>query len=225
MADLLHGGHGCGNGVMVDLGQGWKTLYCHMQKGSIAVRPGQAIRMGDILGKVGQSGAAAFPHLHISVLHDGKIIDPFTGRDQTAGCGRDVHQGLWDPALKLSYEPVILYAAGFHGGVPDFEALKIDAAAPRTVDRHADALTYWTALYGVQAGDRVQMTVTDPDGTVFAAREIVQETDKARQFYYIGRSTKGGIPPGAYKAGTTWMRAAPDGKGLMRSIERAVIVQ
>ena len=38
--DALQGKE-CGNGVVIDHGQGWETQYCHMRRGSIRVRQGQ----------------------------------------------------------------------------------------------------------------------------------------------------------------------------------------
>ncbi|UYV37979.1 M23 family metallopeptidase [Rhodobacteraceae bacterium D3-12] len=57
----------CGNGLVIDHGNGWHTQYCHLRKGSLAVRTGQQVTPGTPLGLVGQSGFAEFPHLHFSV--------------------------------------------------------------------------------------------------------------------------------------------------------------
>ena len=222
LADLLKDGHGCGNGVLLDHGQGWQTLYCHMKKNSVTARPGRPVQIGDMLGLAGQSGAAEFPHLHLSVLHEGKIVDPFTGRNAGAGCDEGTKKSLWAADAAPPYEPVVLYAAGFHGGIPDFEAIKIDSSSPRAVDPHAKALTFWTAFYGVQAGDRIHMTITAPDGNPFAEHDIVQEKDKARQFYYIGRPSKAGLKPGIYKGIANLARTGKP--PVSRSIERTVAV-
>ncbi len=32
-----------GNGVLLDYGDGWRTQYCHMRRGSISVKTGQQI--------------------------------------------------------------------------------------------------------------------------------------------------------------------------------------
>jgi len=44
-------GRECGNGVRIVHGGGWKTQYCHLRKGSVAVKN------GDMLGLVGLSGS------------------------------------------------------------------------------------------------------------------------------------------------------------------------
>jgi hypothetical protein len=41
----------CGNGVRIDHGEGWITQYCHMRKGSIAVKKGDEVKLGAKLGE------------------------------------------------------------------------------------------------------------------------------------------------------------------------------
>ena len=53
----------CGNGVLVDHGGGWQSLYCHLRRGSIVVRPGQTVKTDDPLGRVGLSGETEYPRL------------------------------------------------------------------------------------------------------------------------------------------------------------------
>lgn len=68
------GGHGYGRYVVIDHGYGYKTLYAHMSKK--AVKPGQKVKRGDIIGYVGNSGASTAPHLHYEVIKDGSKINP-----------------------------------------------------------------------------------------------------------------------------------------------------
>jgi len=63
-----------GNTVMIDHGNGWSTLYAHMD--SLAVEPGEVLAAGSVLGTVGQTGVATGPHLHVEVRHEGERLDP-----------------------------------------------------------------------------------------------------------------------------------------------------
>ena len=63
-----------GNAVLIDHGYGIGTRFGHMSR--IAVRPGQQIRRGDILGYVGATGRATSPHLHYEILLNGQPINP-----------------------------------------------------------------------------------------------------------------------------------------------------
>ncbi len=72
-------GKDCGNGVLILHPGGWDTQYCHMRKGSIAVKKDDRVAAGQPLGLVGLSGATIFPHLHLTVRKDKEIVDPFVG--------------------------------------------------------------------------------------------------------------------------------------------------
>ncbi len=63
-----------GNSVYVDHGDGLVSMYFHLS--SIAVKQGDEIKRGQTLGKVGSTGRATGPHLHIGLRWQGKRIDP-----------------------------------------------------------------------------------------------------------------------------------------------------
>ncbi len=65
---------GYGNYVEVDHGNGIITRYAHLQ--GIAVKAGQAIVLGTVIGTVGMSGGAAAPHLHYEIIKDGDPVNP-----------------------------------------------------------------------------------------------------------------------------------------------------
>ncbi len=65
---------GYGNHVVINHGFGYQTLYGHMTKW--AVRQGQKIKRGDLIGYVGSTGLSTSPHLHYEVIKDGNKIDP-----------------------------------------------------------------------------------------------------------------------------------------------------
>lgn len=65
---------GYGKTVEIDHGFGYKTRYAHA--GSIAVKRGQMVERGDLLGEVGKTGLATAPHLHYEVLIDGRQVNP-----------------------------------------------------------------------------------------------------------------------------------------------------
>ncbi|MEW6432054.1 MAG: M23 family metallopeptidase [Myxococcota bacterium] len=57
-----------GNYVVVDHGQGEYSLYGHLKRGSLRVRPGDTVRAGDRLARVGSSGLSTEPHLHFQLM-------------------------------------------------------------------------------------------------------------------------------------------------------------
>jgi Peptidase family M23 len=56
-----------GNCVILDLGGQHYALYAHLQPGSIKVRRGDHVKLGQVLGLVGDSGNSIVPHLHFQV--------------------------------------------------------------------------------------------------------------------------------------------------------------
>jgi len=65
---------GYGNAVIIDHGGGVQTLYGH--NSSLDVQPGQRVRAGEVIAKVGSTGDSTGPHLHFEVELDGKKVDP-----------------------------------------------------------------------------------------------------------------------------------------------------
>jgi len=56
-----------GNDVVLDLGEGRYAFYAHLQAGSLRVKPGDTVRRGQVLGRLGNSGNSDAPHLHFHV--------------------------------------------------------------------------------------------------------------------------------------------------------------
>jgi murein DD-endopeptidase MepM/ murein hydrolase activator NlpD len=63
-----------GNMIFIDHGQGIISLYAHMS--NIAVKTGDKIKQGDVIGNVGQTGRATGPHLHFAIISNQVLIDP-----------------------------------------------------------------------------------------------------------------------------------------------------
>jgi Peptidase family M23 len=64
-----------GNAILIDHGRGLQTLYGHLS--SFAVKPGDHVTRGQIIGQTGETGLAGGDHLHFSILLDGVFVNPF----------------------------------------------------------------------------------------------------------------------------------------------------
>ncbi|NES13949.1 MULTISPECIES: M23 family metallopeptidase [Micromonospora] len=65
-----------GNHVVLDLADGGPYLVvAHLRQGTVAVRPGETVVVGQALGRCGNSGNSTQPHVHLQVMDD---ADPFT---------------------------------------------------------------------------------------------------------------------------------------------------
>ncbi|WP_210413085.1 M23 family metallopeptidase [Leptospira semungkisensis] len=65
---------GYGNSVIIDHGNGYRTMYAHCAK--ITVEEGTKVKPGTVIGAVGRTGSATGSHLHFEVFYNGKRINP-----------------------------------------------------------------------------------------------------------------------------------------------------
>ncbi|MEP6690735.1 MAG: M23 family metallopeptidase [Gemmatimonadaceae bacterium] len=63
-----------GNTLLIDHGQGVHSAYFHLD--TVLVKPGDVIRAGQRIGRVGSTGLATGPHLHFAVYLHGRDVDP-----------------------------------------------------------------------------------------------------------------------------------------------------
>ncbi len=63
-----------GNNLVLDIGDGFYVNYAHMQPGSVRFAPGDRVRRGDVIGKVGNSGNSVAPHLHVHVMNGPEFL-------------------------------------------------------------------------------------------------------------------------------------------------------
>lgn len=78
---------GFGNYVKLNHGGGLGTGYGHMSR--IAVRPGQRVARGQVIGYIGSTGLSTGPHLHYELYRNGVAVNPasanFVTRAQLEG--------------------------------------------------------------------------------------------------------------------------------------------
>ncbi|MFC4671294.1 M23 family metallopeptidase [Seohaeicola nanhaiensis] len=200
-------GRECGNGVLIRHADGWETQYCHMKLGSITVSPGDHVAQGAVLGQVGLSGMTEFPHLHLSVRHNGTAVDPFD-RDATESCAEgDAH--IWQ--VEPSYAPGGLVDAGFAAGLPTYDDIRAGTAAATGLGTDAAGLVIFGLGYGLQQGDVLTLTISGPEGEVIRT-PITLDKDQAQAYRAAGKKRPaGGWPAGRYLGTVTLTR---DGTSL-----------
>ena len=186
-------GKECGNGLVIDHGQGWVTQYCHLRQGSLAVRSGQSVAVGDTLGLIGQSGLAEFPHVHLAVRQDDTRVDPFAPDANTCGA---TGKTLWN--TPIPYDPGGLLDAGFSPAVPDFDLIRAGlSTAP--LPASAPGLVLWAYAFGTRAGDEMTFRITGPEGALLSETATLEKT-QAQMFRAMGkRLTLPNWPPGTYQ--------------------------
>lgn len=187
----------CGNGVVIEHRDGWQTQYCHMAKGSVRVKPGEPVASGQPIGQIGVSGNTQFPHLHFTVRHNGKVIDPFAHEPQTGVCGSG--GSLWRAAGPgFAYQARALLNAGFAAEPVTTEKIE-SGALSRSPDRDAPALVAFVRVIGLQQGDVQRLTVTAPDRTMLAESTLAPlDRAKAQTLMFTGKRR----PPDGWAAGS-----------------------
>jgi hypothetical protein len=209
VADALQGrpdspdvaGVECGNGVLLDHGDGWETQYCHMAEGSVAVAEGDTVEAGAVLGRIGYSGNAQFPHLHLTLRRNGEAIDPFA--PEAAACGDLPADTLWaDP---IPFPEGGLTDAGFSTAVPDYADVTAGTADRATSAR--EPLVLFGLLFGGREGDEVRLRIEGPAGADVLDHAETLERTQALLFRAAGlRAPDGGWPPGTYEGTATLLR-------------------
>lgn len=63
-----------GRVVIIDHGQGYRTLYAHNRKNKVSA--GERVKQGQVIATVGASGNASGPHVHFELLRDGRPVNP-----------------------------------------------------------------------------------------------------------------------------------------------------
>ncbi|MFT7594131.1 MAG: hypothetical protein ACI8R4_001449 [Paracoccaceae bacterium] len=214
-------GRECGNGVVLLHDDGWETMYCHMKQGSVLVSKGDQVAAGAVLGQVGLSGKTQFPHLHLTVYHNGRVVDPFDlsnvetcNSDATSQTMSDVWQTV------PGYHPGGMINAGFTPDIPDYGDVQAGTAAQATLPTDAPALVLFGFSYGGRKGDVIHLEITGPAGPL-AAQQIILDKDQARFFRAAGKRLKQDLWPSGIYTGTVRMMRA--GTELGQTTTRVVV--
>ena len=195
-------GRECGNGVFLRHPHGWDTQYCHLASGSVSVSKGQHVKRGQVLGKVGLSGATEFPHLHLTVRHNGNIVDPFSPKAQSGQCGSK--QSLWDDvtAKVLAYRTRILLNLGFADRILSMDDVENGGLENFALTADSPALVAHVRMIGLEGGDILKLVLRDPDGAILVQSNLKPlDRPKAQFLTQIGRKRPAtGWPEGRYEA-------------------------
>jgi hypothetical protein len=208
-------GKECGNGVLIEHEGGWRTQYCHMARGSVRVKVGDQMTAGQPIGLVGLSGDSEFFHLHFTVRHHGKIVDPFAyGRpENSCGGGRSI----WAASVgeQTQYRPREVIDYGLAGIAPTMELIESGEIGKHPVTPGSDALVAYVRAIGLQAGDQQFLAVHGPGGASVSANNLpALDRDKAQFLVIAGKKrSEAAWPAGRY---TATYRVTRDGAEVLR---------
>lgn len=191
----------CGNAILLQHRDGYQTIYCHLKKDSLKVLPDQQVKAGEVIAQLGLSGITEFPHVHLGVMKDGIVLDPFTGQSNQAGCGQDPIS-MWHPDSHITYHQAAIFDARFEMNPPDFDAIERGAKSPEIIPLDSPALLVWAGFYNVEKGDVISISIESPEGEEIASMTRHSKKDRALQYYYTGKKTGNSLilKRGNYKA-------------------------
>ena len=207
VAPVSVAGRECGNGVVIAHADGWETQYCHLQNGSLRVKAGDVVATGTVLGRLGESGDAAFPHLHFSVRHNGTKLDPFAVGAAKCGSGTS----LWSAKAKavLVYRAPQLLNAGFAPAPVTLDEIEAGTAEAAVPNRQSRALVAFVRAIALAKGDVQELTLRDPSGAVLVSQTAPPlDANKAQWMLFGGKKRPlDGFTPGRYSASYTVLRS------------------
>jgi murein DD-endopeptidase MepM/ murein hydrolase activator NlpD len=70
-----------GRAVRLRHGGSLVTVYGHLRGFADGIRPGAEVRQNQVIGYVGSTGRATGPHLHYTMIQNGRAIDPLSFRN------------------------------------------------------------------------------------------------------------------------------------------------
>lgn len=195
-------GKECGNGLVIDHGQGWSTQYCHLKQGSVVVAPGQLVQAGAQLGQVGLSGETEVPHLHLTVRYNGQVVDPFAYGQPEGACGGG--KSLWAERIQesIQYRDREIINYGFAGTVATMETIENGDIRKQQPNPASNELVAYVRAIGLRRGDIQVATIRSPDGQAFSESRLpALDRDKAEFFISTGRRREEQRwPRGTYQA-------------------------
>jgi murein DD-endopeptidase MepM/ murein hydrolase activator NlpD len=212
-ADAVNGQE-CGNGVVIDHGDGWETQYCHLANGSVKVRVGDQVAAGTPLARIGLSGQTEYPHMHMTVRKAGVVVDPFAPELAPGACAADAAgRGMWTPeaAKAMVYKPGAVLNAGFTSAPVTMASIEAGSLARPT---NGTPLIAYVRAINLRGGDVQELTIRGPDGQVVAASaQPPLDRAKAQYMFFVGkRAAAGAWPSGRYQAAYVVRR---DGKTVI----------
>lgn len=198
---VVTAGRECGNGVVIEHQGGWTTQYCHMAKHSVRGKPGDQVEAGHPIGLVGLSGHTEFPHLHLTVRHNGKVVDPFSYGTTAGTCGSGSSIWASSTTSPIVYRTRQVLNSGLVDRPATMDLVESGETEIHSAKTNSEMLVGYVRSIGLEAGDRQTITIKDPAEVTIAEHDVpALETDKAQYLISAGRRRRDtNWPAGVYK--------------------------
>ncbi len=186
----------CGNGMVIDHGNHgghqWSTQICHLAEGSLRVNNGDRVHRGQIIGAVGLSGVTQFPHVHVSLRRNNKLLDWLTATIPSklapTKCSQQYSPTLLTSKALASLEGMNnpLLKSGFSNLAPN-NNLVMRGLPPATTK---GPLIFYGQFMNLEKGDTITLVIKEKN-LVYARQKTKPLTrPKAVFTAYVGRKRK-----------------------------------
>jgi hypothetical protein len=180
-----------------------------MRQGSVVVKPGDVVQRGDKLGLIGMSGQAEFPHAHLGLYKDKRVVDPFSGPVAGRTCESPDHS-IWQEsaAQALAYHLTEPVKSGYAGRKEDVRPAVYGEIAANTLPDTSPLIISWSTYKGGLPGDRMQFLILGPNGsTLGKGTSKPLNRNRARHlFAYILKRKSAPWPHGVYTSHVRLLR-------------------
>jgi hypothetical protein len=193
--------------VVVLQADGLYAYYAHMKQGLNTTKPvGARVEAGEYLGRVGNTGNSAWPHLHFHLLEaNGTVVDPFAGACNPGASTLWKHQ--WPTPNDTRTLSLTTASAA---PVRTFSCETGQTDDPKFADRFTAGAQVF-AIAGIRdqnPGDGGTLQISRPDGTVAYSSAFGTVTESISDGYWYWRYDL----PAAAPAGVWKTRAAFKGQ-------------
>lgn len=168
------------NYVLIDHGNGWRTEYVHLARNSAQVRPGDRVRAGQVIGRIGSSGYSDGPHLHITFWRNGWVLDPSVAAAIYFTTPQSYEYSTPSRALDAGLtNDWVQSATGAWIDMPERPSEMRVFSSGGNKDVH-----FWTILSSVRTNQRFTVLWIRPDGRV-ARRDLTNADTSGRMAWYL----------------------------------------
>lgn len=190
---------GYGTMVTIDHGNGFESLYAHMQHhpSKLPFKEGQRVKQGDVIGYMGDTGSGG-THLHFEIKKNGIAINPLNVLQQHIQPGQ-VFKSEYHLSRKQEINQMV-QNRGLNGALnfADALALEMKKQTGQTIERHANGQYDFEKLFK-QNGQNPSKMFNAPTrhaaslafakgdafmGVTFLAEGISTRGGKIENFYY-----------------------------------------
>ena len=185
-----------GNSVIIKHNNGWKTLYCHLKKGSIKVKVGDFTTGGTQIAEMGMSGSSDFPHLNFLVLHDKNFFDPFSGmklrneenEEKEEKKGKiEKYKPFWNPAAKekLTYKNILITNIGVSTESPSIEDIKKGKYENIEILNNVPSIFLWAYGFHFKKNDFLKISLKNPEQEKILDTIVKIKKDRMEHFIFL----------------------------------------